>query len=72
VTRITEKRPAPLRLRLSDGMVAAAVERGCASHEDLFLQNDEATEIYGVLSGRVKLWRSSEDGILPLRPRLTP
>lgn len=37
-------------------------ERRYAAHQDLFLQDASADEIVGIVSGRVKLWRSGEDG----------
>lgn len=41
---------------------AAAVAKDLAPHQDLFLQGDTAHQIYIVASGRVKLWRTLDDG----------
>lgn len=51
-----------LGLQLPAALQSAAVQRPYAPHQDLFLQGHNASEIFGVLSGRVKLWRTSADG----------
>ena len=43
---------------------AATVERRFAPHEDIFLEGAPSAELVQIVHGRVKLWRSSEDGAI--------
>lgn len=49
-------------LPMPDAIAREAVERRFEPEQDLFLEGDAACELYGVVNGRVKLWRTLEDG----------
>ncbi len=51
-----------LLLHAASPLFMRGAERRFAAHQDLFLQGASADEIIGIVSGRVKLWRSGEDG----------
>jgi CRP-like cAMP-binding protein len=51
-----------LRLALTPGMRSTAQMRRVPAQQDLFLQGDEPVEMYGLIEGRVKLWRTGHDG----------
>ncbi|TVV71024.1 Crp/Fnr family transcriptional regulator [Sphingomonas solaris] len=58
----TMNRLALLPLDLPPGLRAIATERRFDPHTELFLQGHPATEIFGILAGRVTLWRVDESG----------
>lgn len=49
-------------LPIPDSVAAQAVERRFEPEQDLFLEGDDAAELIGIISGRVKLWRTLDDG----------
>lgn len=49
-------------LPIPGSITARAVERRFEARQDLFLEGDEAAELFGILEGRVKLWRALDDG----------
>lgn len=49
-------------LPIPDSVAVQAVERRFEPEQDLFLEGDDAAELIGIISGRVKLWRTLDDG----------
>lgn len=49
-------------LPIPDAIARQAVERRFEPEQDLFLEGDQPAELFGILTGRVKLWRLLDDG----------
>lgn len=49
-------------LPIPDSVAGRAVERRFEPEQDLFLEGDGADELFGILAGRVKTWRTLDDG----------